>query len=59
MLSFFSFYPLALLCVLRLNSVGAGHTGDPKENVLETFGYIVKCGNITNTCSLVLSVTVY
>lgn len=37
MFSFFSFYPLALLCALRLDSVGAGHTGDPKENVLETF----------------------
>lgn len=52
MFSFFSFYPLALWCVFRLNSVGAGHTGDPKENVLETlFDYLVMRGGVTETRS--------
>lgn len=50
----FSLYPLALICVFRLDSVGAGHTGDPKENVLETlFGYLVKRAGVTDTSSLV------
>lgn len=41
--------PPTLSSVWRLISVGAGHTGDPRGNVLETLlGYLV-----TNTCSLV------
>lgn len=45
---------LLLLCVFRLNSVGAGHTGDPEKNVLETlFWYLIKRGGVTDTSSLV------
>lgn len=54
MFSFFALYPRALLPVLRPNSVGAGRTGDPKKNVLETlFGNLVKRDGVTHTCSLV------
>lgn len=52
---------LLLLCVFRLNSVGAGHTGDPEKNVLETlFWYLIKRGGVTSlVCHRQLSTLVF
>lgn len=45
---------IIIMCVFWLNSVGAGHTGDPEKNVLETlFWYLIKRGGVTDTSSLV------
>lgn len=52
---------VALKCMLRLNSVGAAHTGDQKENVLEAFGRLARCGGVTDTltCYRLLSTLLF